>query len=336
MSVNNPKISIIVPVYNSEKYLHRCIDSILAQTFKDFELLLIDDGSTDRSGKICDEYAAKDERISVFHKQNEGASEARNYGLSRANGVYVSFIDSDDWMEPSYYDNFFEDKDFVYDIYFQNYVLHKADGNVEMKPLRSMAIHEGSTHEALFYLMKEVKFGWSWIKLFKRSIIMEHHLLFDRSVNLREDELFALQYCRYIKSIFISAQAGYHYYIYGNSLTRRFRDPEEFVRISRLLRDESSYIQAEGAQKWIDQYYLTNLYMSVLQMYVHGACSNLDQKERYKLISDFLNFYKDHPQLDVAYKSLKSKFLYHTLWIIGSVSLIDVVMQKWFHVSYAR
>ena len=91
-----PKISVIVPVYNTEKYLQRCIDSILLQSFTDFELLLIDDGSTDSSGTICDKYAEQDSRIRVFHKANGGASSARNIGLDNAIGEWVCFVDSDD------------------------------------------------------------------------------------------------------------------------------------------------------------------------------------------------------------------------------------------------
>lgn len=98
----NPKISVIVPVYNVEKYLHRCIDSILAQTFTDFELLLIDDGSTDGSGAICDEYATKDNRVRVFHKENGGVSSARNLGLDNMRGGYLTFVDSDDWVDSTY------------------------------------------------------------------------------------------------------------------------------------------------------------------------------------------------------------------------------------------
>ncbi|MBO5676389.1 MAG: glycosyltransferase family 2 protein [Bacteroidaceae bacterium] len=99
--MNSPKISVILPVYNTEKYLHHCIDSILAQTFTDFELLLIDDGSKDGSGKICDEYSAKDSRIRVFHKENGGVSSARNLGLRNAQGEWIIFIDSDDWISGS-------------------------------------------------------------------------------------------------------------------------------------------------------------------------------------------------------------------------------------------
>lgn len=103
MKSDNPKISVIVPVYNTEKYLKRCIDSILNQTFTDFEVLLINDGSTDSSGAICDEYAKKDSRVRVFHKENGGVSSARNLGLRSFFGEWVMFIDSDDFISLDYF-----------------------------------------------------------------------------------------------------------------------------------------------------------------------------------------------------------------------------------------
>lgn len=115
--MNNPKISVIVPVYNVEKYLRRCIDSILAQTFTDFELLLIDDGSKDNSRDLCDGYAMKDERVRVFHKKNGGVSSARNLGLDNAKGEWVSFVDADDYLDNCYYSNFLSFHD-ISDIVF--------------------------------------------------------------------------------------------------------------------------------------------------------------------------------------------------------------------------
>lgn len=100
--MNQPKISVIVPVYNDEKWLRRCVDSILTQTYTDFELLLVDDGSTDGSGAICDEYTAKDSRVHVFHQPNGGVSSASNLGLDNARGEWISFVDSDDWMDMNY------------------------------------------------------------------------------------------------------------------------------------------------------------------------------------------------------------------------------------------
>lgn len=99
-----PAISIIVPIYNVENYLRKCIDSILAQTFTDFELILVDDGSTDNGGEICDEYGYKDNRIKVIHKKNGGLSDARNSGIKIAKGNYIGFVDSDDWIEPNMYE----------------------------------------------------------------------------------------------------------------------------------------------------------------------------------------------------------------------------------------
>ena len=98
-----PGISVIVPVYKVEKYLHECVDSILAQTFRDFELILVDDGSPDNCGAICDEYAAKDSRIRVIHQENQGLSGARNSGIDVARGEYITFVDADDSIEPCLY-----------------------------------------------------------------------------------------------------------------------------------------------------------------------------------------------------------------------------------------
>lgn len=97
------QISVIVPVYNVEKYLARCVDSILAQTYENLEVILVDDGATDRSGLICDEFASKDSRVKVIHKKNGGLSSARNAGLETAAGEYIAFVDSDDWIEPDAY-----------------------------------------------------------------------------------------------------------------------------------------------------------------------------------------------------------------------------------------
>ena len=129
-----PKISVIIPVYNVAKYLHRCIDSALAQTFTDFELLLIDDGSKDNSGEICDEYARKDNRVRVFHKENEGVSVARNIGIGHSSGTYLMFLDSDDWLESSCLDYCLKSmKDDNLDFLQFGYARVTDDGNVLYK-----------------------------------------------------------------------------------------------------------------------------------------------------------------------------------------------------------
>lgn len=133
----NPEISIIVPVYNVEKYLKRCIDSILNQSFTDFELILVDDGSTDNSGKIIDEYALKDKRIKVIHKENGGQGSARNRGLDIAKGNYIGFVDSDDWIH----------KD-MYKILYENIIKYNMDiSQIDHKPTSSYINDEDIINE---------------------------------------------------------------------------------------------------------------------------------------------------------------------------------------------
>ena len=130
----SPKISVIVPVYNVEDYLPRCIDSILAQDYEDFELLLIDDGSTDKGGHICDGYAKHDVRVRVFHKENGGVSSARNLGLDNAVGEFVAFVDSDDYVESAYLSDLVSDmtREFGTDLVIQKtYMADSLDASAE-------------------------------------------------------------------------------------------------------------------------------------------------------------------------------------------------------------
>lgn len=116
-----PKISVIIPIYKSEKFLRKCVDSVLSQTFKDIEILLIDDGSPDLSGEICDQYASKYSRVKAFHIPNSGVSAARNFGISMSSGEYLCFIDSDDYVEDEYLECFGFNVYLDLDLYMQGY-----------------------------------------------------------------------------------------------------------------------------------------------------------------------------------------------------------------------
>ena len=122
-----PRLSVIVPVYKVEKYIHKCVDSILNQTFTDFELILVDDGSPDKCGEICDEYAKKDARIRVIHKENGGLSDARNFGIDAAKGEIIGFVDSDDIIDASMYGEGLTGRKFL-DLYKLEQTLESADG----------------------------------------------------------------------------------------------------------------------------------------------------------------------------------------------------------------
>lgn len=235
----NPKISVIVPVYNVEKYLPRCIDSILAQTFTDFELLLIDDGSSDYSGKICDEYAKNDERIRVFHQENGGVSSARNIGLDNAKGEWISFVDSDDWLENECYSSLLSDGDiadltyFGCDCYFVNGAVtiyspadFYSDNRIEIEKQLALLKNNPQKFEYL---------GYTWNKLFKKEIIDNYNLRFLRNLTLREDELFTLSYARYVSSIRTKADTLYNYRVIPTGLTHSVKSNKEYYGLAKNI-----------------------------------------------------------------------------------------------------
>lgn len=208
--INNPKVSIVVPVYNAEKYLHRCIDSVLAQTYYDWELLLIDDGSKDMSGEICEEYAAKDERIRVFHKENGGVSSARNLGLDNAQGEWIAFADSDDYVFPCWLENFIHNASGV-DMVVQGFKTSYAYEYMHNKDVHGVS-YKGSCKEGLLELYKNCYLGYLWVKLFRTDIIRENHIRFDTKISLQEDENFVLQYVTYAKQMVSIEDIGYMYF----------------------------------------------------------------------------------------------------------------------------
>ena len=206
-------ISIILPVYNAESYLRRCIDSILAQSYSDFELLLIDDGSTDGSGTICDAYAAKDSRVRVFHKENGGVSSARNLGLDNAQGEYITFCDADDYVAPdwlaAYGDAMAEDVDLA----IQGYYTIDGD-NVKVKSLQSST---GNTidekRQLIVSLMCQGVYGYLWVKLFRKELIAQNNLRFDVQSAFREDEQFFSKYLEKTASFACVDRVGYYYIV---------------------------------------------------------------------------------------------------------------------------
>lgn len=211
---DNPKISVIVPVYNVEQYLSRCIDSILAQTFTDFELLLIDDGSTDNSGKICDKHAEKDNRIRVFHKENGGVSSARNKGLKEAKGKWVTFVDSDDWLSTKSLENYFKCNPSKDTLYIQQAKTVKGDVS-EYWPSKFPRTHVCLSSTSLDYSLLNaiLIYGTPWGKLFNMEIIKDNKLIFDEHISLHEDHCFYFDYIRFVKNLFLIDDIGYYYWI---------------------------------------------------------------------------------------------------------------------------
>lgn len=249
--MNPPKVSIIVPVYKVEKYLPQCIDSLLAQTYPDFEVLLIDDGSPDNSGAICDEYAARDSRIRVFHKENGGVSSARNLGLDKAEGDWVAFIDSDDCLDPDTLkicSAYFEDYDTVR--FSMRRIL-----NVEKTSVLDTEITENDTEEEYLYkvVSRNAILGVC-VGLYKLSIFKDNNIRFRTDLISGEDWLAQLQYLLHCKAL---KQINKPLYLYNryveSSCTKTFRFEVHYSALRAL--DEISktldnHFGKAGAQKF--------------------------------------------------------------------------------------
>lgn len=229
-----PQISVIVPVYNVEKYLGRCIDSILEQDFGDFELLLVDDGSTDGSSRICDEYAERNSKVKVFHKANGGVSSARNLGLDKACGELISFVDSDDWLDPDCLATLVSRGNV--DLNIVNFTEHNDNGTLIPDRVDCCLSGENVLYDFLKTDVNRDSLRTPWGKLFRKEIIKLNNLRFDERLHTCEDTVFVLNYCLCCKSICLSSSPLYHYeYSSFNSSDSLSRDEKIFIRQYPLI-----------------------------------------------------------------------------------------------------
>jgi len=230
--MKNPKISIIVPIYKVEIYLKKCIDSILAQTFTDFELILVDDGSPDSCGKICDEYAEKDRRIVVIHKSNGGQSSARNVGLDIAKGEYIGFVDSDDWIERDMYEN-------LYNLVIK----YKSDISIvginfiypnKIRKSKQYEVRIMDSKQAMYELIKHEIFGnYFCTKLFKKKLF--NNTKFKENLIYEDIDLLYKLFHK-AQTIVAKGVCKYNYLQRENSTVRnrKFKNDEFYVKQERL------------------------------------------------------------------------------------------------------
>lgn len=241
MTNYNPKVSIIVPVYNREKTIGPCIDSILSSIFTDFEVLLIDDGSTDTTRNVCEEFASRDSRIKFFYKPNEGVSVARNIGLSHAKGEWITFVDSDDAIIPSHL-NVMECKyDETIDMIMTGHTRGKiVYGKLKIKDLQDSSQDVETSPNAAAYLFNDFMPFKNpvypiWNKFFKRKILLEHRIYFDTTMSLGEDQVFLCDYLLHAKGIVYYKNKSYVNIVWSNlsHLGQKLRTPSDYLHNQR-------------------------------------------------------------------------------------------------------
>lgn len=244
-------VSVVVPVYNAEKYLNRCVDSILAQTYQNFELILVDDGSPDNCGAICDDYASKDSRITVIHQENSGVSRARNAGIECASGEFLFFVDSDDWLENNHIENLLPigDEDLVYGG-------RKFYVNNQYKDVLSIP--------SVVVLRQEWMTGYDTIHsrgltltfisgCYDMQLIRDHNLRFDTELDISEDGIFNLEYMKYCHKIRYADVSTYCYDDgddTSTSLSHKYQPKRLQAEISKCKKTEEITGLKEYSIRW--------------------------------------------------------------------------------------
>lgn len=292
---NNDLISIVVPIYNVEKYLNKCIESILNQTYKNLEIILVDDGSPDNSGKICDEYKKMDSRIIVVHKPNGGLSDARNAGIMLATGKYIGFVDSDDYIEPDMYEILYSNiKKYNANISICSYVDEYESGKMEISKHFDNKIVTLNKMEALENLILEQNLtNHVWNKLFEKKLFDEICFPVGRKM---EDVATTYKLVEKANIVVCDSYVGYHYIqrgdsIMGNINEKLLQDNEQSVfekneYIKKYYPELEKTVEIENIKTYKILHYLAKL----------GKLDNILKSEKYK------NYYKIYKKKYLKYR----------------------------------
>ena len=333
-------ISIIIPVYKVENCVAKCLDSVISQTYQNWELILVDDGSPDNSGLICDKYARKDDRIKVFHVVNAGPSNARNYGLDNATGSYVCFIDSDDWVEPTYLEHLYsgiqpDGVGIVLGGHFRDEVFKTIKRSIGDKLYDKSSFHE------VFDGQRIAHWGFTVTKLYSLDVINRLHLRFLKNVRYCEDLIFFLEYWKHCDWMKFISELDYHYIIAEttNSLIVSYNsfdsEYEGYYKCRRCFEElaymyNASDLEIRHSYEWC-AYMLTRV---VKTMYRKGhnklSFSSRQQKLKNVISQEDISFaihYPYYADIDRLWLDL----LQHRHYV-----LVDIVLSIFFTLRYSK
>lgn len=320
--------SIILPIYNVEKYLKECVDSIQAQTFKDYEIILVDDGSNDSSPAICDELASNDERIKVIHKSNGGQSTARNIGLEKAAGDYIIYLDSDDFITS---DTFFEDiynkiQETKSDIVLYKYSKYFDDTKTLDKCTFALDFAENITdsEEMLETLVaKDAYYGMAWVKAFRRDMAIENSIVFDTNLVCEDmDWYFNLVLCAQKISAIDKSYVAYRQRIGSVTSSLKLRNLTDYIFTmekwnEKLLASEMSEKKKSALMGALAKYY-SNMFITYIRV---KDPAKKKYVKRIKALSGILDYSKSNrpQQIKKVYKLVGFKGVTALLAILDKI-----------------
>lgn len=251
MRLHKMKSSVVIPIYNAEKYLNQCLDSLLIQDYSDYEIILVDDGSPDCCGAICDEYAEKDTRIKVIHQKNAGVSAARNAGMSLAKGEYITFVDSDDWVDSDYLSTLVAymkpSSMTVCDFTRESETLFPKDSKAPQVLYFDKIAAEQSV------IRRDGMGGYVCAKLFDKKIIDQFQIKFCEGITILEDQLFTIQYLSHIKEAvtWIHKECYYYRQHSSSAMHVKFQDIDKTFSECKAIQCVAEYITPTPESKLI-------------------------------------------------------------------------------------
>lgn len=313
-----PKISIIVPVYNVESYIRQCINTIISQTFINWELILIDDGSPDNSGKICDEYAVKDSRIKVVHKYNSGVGASRNLGIDISTGEYVVFVDSDDFCTESYLDNFIQGliKYPKSDLIIQGLYLY--DDKIISKRFFSESYYNNVVSAIIDN--KLFSYGGPYCKLFKKEILQKYSIRFATNYSFGEDTIFFLRYLSHVQDLYFVSAVGYYYRDFqGNRLSKKCH---HFINLYQFAVESMDLVKTLDKSNLLAKKYSYNYIRVLINGIIYSYKLGYSKSERCKV----LQMVKDTGKDVIIYEGFDSCKFQYSLVCILPVSLLDCIV----------
>lgn len=310
------KISVIIPVYNVEKYLNQCIDSVLGQTYQDLEIILVNDGSTDRSPEICEEYKNKDSRIKLIHQKNSGVSNARNRGIDNAKGEWITFIDSDDYISDNYFDAIKNDNKF-------DWVFLNADRKIGEKFLTFMNF-ESKIFDKLSFIKEYAIYPdipGPWARFYQSKIINENRLRFNPELKFGEDGVFNIKYLQFCKNISTSHSAKYIYRDTESGLSKLKVDVKNDYLLFKEIKNEVKKYKA------IPEFYNKTLEYP-LGRYLRALYydKNLSKQKRIEILQK--EFEENYEILKQIYNTPKIRFSLVLVKKTGFYNLFDFILSK--------
>ena len=304
--MNNIKVSIIIPVYNSEKYLRQCFDSVVNQTLKDIEIIIINDGSTDNTLKIVQEYATKYKNIKVIDKQNEGCYKARNIGLETATGEYIAFLDSDDYIEHNIYEKLFlKAKQTDADIVSSNYYISQ-DNKLKIVDFSSSAKLLKKTNNNLIGAENVLLDAIIWSRIFKRQMLIDKGIKFHSDIYMADDAFFQIVTMLNSEKIVYIPDILYTYRISRkDSITTSYNEKNfDCIKVAKEIMD---YVIANNMKHFMPQVVAYVLRLNILG---YNRIGRFYKKQYFKQMCKFIDDYSITSRTKIAFVK-KPLYLYH-------------------------